>query len=464
MERGPNRDSEIFSEAYQRKVLKMLLVVDGIMPEASFAARFFKFCKPYYFDGVRGKIYEIMQDSFGSSSVPMSIDRLRDMITNDFSASKSQAEYIAEISEIGSANIETRSGEREYVKKQMENYVKLQYFVESFQDIASDYRDKRYHDVLSKFKSKSTELYKINFSNDGIVIIDDYKKILEEERKRALNPCTTGIDAIDKQIGGLAPQTWTTFLGSSNVGKSMLTWSLTYENVLKKKKVLISIHEDEEGPTKLRALSAFSGIDYNKLKADVPLSKEEEIELEVAQDLLSKYVKMVFMYGKEATIEKVHEMLRVQKEEWSLDLYICDYGQCLSSEAFKSRENSYELQGYIYEQLKQICLELNIAGAGSAQVNRSGNVINKKGTDLLRTTDVGDSFTIIKKSSNVITMNRSDSDIRGNRIFYLLDKARQGICPILVQSYTKYSCCRTILREGQIQLDKIARPDGEAED
>jgi intein/homing endonuclease len=38
----------------------------------------------------------------------------------------------------------------------------------------------------------------------------------------------------------------------------------------------------------------------------------------------------------------------------------------------------------------QICLELSIAGAGGAQLNRLGHKVNKSGTSLIRTTDVGD--------------------------------------------------------------------------
>jgi hypothetical protein len=54
-------------------------------------------------------------------------------------------------------------------------------------------------------------------------------------------------------------------------------------------------------------------------------------------------------------------------------------------------------------------------------------------------TDVGDSWGIAKKSSNVITMNRSAEDMVNNRITFLLDKVRHGRCPVAIQCVTDYS-------------------------
>jgi len=61
----------------------------------------------------------------------------------------------------------------------------------------------------------------------------------------------------------------------------------------------------------------------------------------------------------------------------------------------------------------------------------------------LRMTDVGDSWGICKKSSNVITINRSDEDIKNNRITYLLDKCRNGRSPVAVQCVSYFESCMT---------------------
>jgi hypothetical protein len=245
-------------------------------------------------------------------------------------------------------------------------------------------------------------------------------------------------------MGGMLPQTWTTFLGSSSAGKSMICPNLAKFNAMAGKRTFVTIHEDEEGPTKLRYLACFSGIKYNRLLIPRSMLTDEEREvLRLADDMLKEYVVLRFMYGREAFLENVQDAIRQFKKEWDFQLYICDYGQCLGSKQFKNRDNKYDIQGFVYEQLKQVCMELNIAGAGGAQVNRTGHSLNKRGTDFLRMTDVGDSFEICRKSSNVISINRSDEDALLNRVVFLLDKARQGRAPIAVECSSDYSKCQT---------------------
>jgi hypothetical protein len=137
--------------------------------------------------------------------------------------------------------------------------------------------------------------------------------------------------------------------------------------------------------------------------------------------------------------------------EWPFHLYLCDYGQCLTSHDFKKLESIRHLHEHVYHMLKQLCLELDIAGAGGAQVNRSGMTKSKGGMDWLRCTDVSEAFGIIKKSSNVITMNRSAKDMLNNQMVYLVDKSRHGITEVAVECLTDYSRCRTYIADPRTQ-------------
>lgn len=455
------RDTDIFSPEYQRKALQMLISTSERKAEPSFVAKVFRYCEPEYFEGIRLSMFKNIKELYQQALVPAVRsaveDKLRSSMGKDM---KTQEIAVAELDLIMGIKIDYAAGEDGYIKGHMENFVKLNKFVRDFKDIAESFNAKKHSETLSKYTSMSQELNNISFKNDNIVLFNDYKEILNIARSQSDNPCKTGLHAIDESLmGGLLPQTWTTFIGPSNTGKSMLTWTLVKTNIALHKKIVVSVHEDEEVPTKLRALSAISGIEYNKLAVRGVLSPEEEQELENAQILLDNYVRIMYMYGRDATIENVHRKLTVLKSEWDFDLYLCDYGQALSSEDFKSRDNEYARQGFIYERLKHICLELNIAGAGGAQTNRSASKVNKGGEDILRATDVGDSFTIVKKSSNVITMNRSDDDIKGGRMFYFLDKARQGRCPVLVQTFTDYGRCLNILPEKQLLMSTNSRPN-----
>jgi hypothetical protein len=241
-------------------------------------------------------------------------------------------------------------------------------------------------------------------------------------------------------MGGLMPQTWTTFLGASNSGKSMAGPSLAYYAMLSDKKTFVTIHEDEEIPTKVRYLSRFSGIPFNRLvMGRAGMSADELDKISTADDYLRNFVTLRFMYGKESYLESVQDAVRMLKQEWDFDLFFCDYAQCLKARAFKHMDDTYNMQEYIYGELKQLCLELNIAGAGGAQVNRTGYKVNKTGSDFLRCSDVSDSFGIVKKSSNVITLNRSDAMSTRDRMVFLLDKVRNGRCPVAVETITDFS-------------------------
>jgi hypothetical protein len=193
-------------------------------------------------------------------------------------------------------------------------------------------------------------------------------------------------------------------------------------------------------------LSAFSGVPFTKLNAGFDfLSDEEKEAVAVADDILRGSVRMRGMYSHEANLESVIEAVRSEYEQDPFDLFICDYGQCLTSSKFKSLDSTRLLHEYIYYELKQVCLELNIAGCGGAQANREGNKISRSGADFLRMTDIAEAFGIARKASNVITINRSNEDAKNDRVVFLLDKVRNGRCPVAVDCVSDYNTCRTHL-------------------
>jgi len=333
----------------------------------------------------------------------------------------------------------------EKTKRELTGFIRANIFVDAYQR-ASDLFNAGSKDNAYEITSFELErLNKIDFERERVVRFGDHEKVLGILSSQKRDAIPTGIRAIDDAMnGGLYPGSWTTFIGGSNSGKSLLTCTLGYFAVMSGKKVFCTIHEDEEFPTKCRWLSRFSGIPFARLMTGLALLSPEEREmLARADEILKENVVLRFMYTQEAIVERVLEAARMLHKEWPFHLFLCDYGQCLTSSRFKSMDNPRMLQEYVYGELKQICLELNIAGAGGAQTNRQGHALAKSGADYIRCTDVAEAFGIVRKSSNVITMNRSNSDAGKDRIVYLLDKVRNGICPIAVECVTDYNRCRT---------------------
>jgi hypothetical protein len=354
----------------------------------------------------------------------------------------------------------TESIGRDYLKKELTAFIQANIFVSSIKESVDLYNSGNRQSCYDFIRNKLAELHDADFENDRLVRFGDADRLLELAALQTKETIPTGIHIIDQSMqGGMMPQTWTTFLGGSNVGKSMLCPNLAKAAcLLKKKRTFVMIHEDEEIPTKLRYLSCFSEVPYNRLVLPKSMrSEEDNKKIKEADELIKEYVILRFMYGKEAFVESVCDQARRMLDQWEYHLLIDDYLQCLKTKAFKTMDSLYSLHEHVTGELKQLCCELNVAGAGGAQVNRLAHKMNRSGADLLRCTDVGDSWGTVKKSSNVITMNRSESDVEENRIVFLLDKVRNGHCPVAVQCVSSYDRCATHLfanddKNRQIQI------------
>lgn len=346
-------------------------------------------------------------------------------------------------------NICTLDVDPKRIKAEMSAFIRGNIFVEAANEAIMLYNSEKHEEAYALVQKKIDRLNRVNFGEDIAVSFGSAQDDLLRLSTQRANAIRMGIDDIDKALGGgLLPGTWTTFLGASNAGKSMMMPNIALAAARQGKKVFVTVHEDELEPTKARYLSCFSGIPYNQLTLGyATLTTEERRLVDEADKLLRDHVKIKFMYTKDATVERVMDVAKQLMVEWPFDLYLCDYGQCLMSADFKKLDSIRHLHEHVYHLLKQMCLEMNIAGAGGAQVNRSAMAKNKSGADWLRSTDVSEAFGIIKKSSNVITMNRSAKDMQNNQIVFLVDKSRHGVTEVAVECVSDYTRCRVYLQD-----------------
>lgn len=420
---------------FQRAVLRLMML------DAGFCGKAVDFLKDGYFTGELSWFFRKIKNYYTDFRRPMSSAELQTEIFKHGDATEIR-KYEAERQAIVSTDVSTdKHLNPDYIKRELTGFVRANVFVGSYQEAAQLYNSGNKQSAFEFTKDRLDQLLNVDFEREQTVDCGDYKTVLAEAAQQRGKAIPTGIHPIDQAMGGgLLPQTWTTFLGGSNVGKSMLCPNLAYAAVMAGKKVFITVHEDEINPTLIRYFSRFTGIPMDRLALPESMrTPAEESVLAGVSALIKDKIKLRFMYGNESFIERLQDVVYQQHDQWQFDLFLCDYGQCLKSRAFKNMDNSYSVQEFIYSELKQLCLALNIAGAGGAQVNRQGHKVGRAGSDFLRMTDVGDSWGIAKKSSNVITMNRSQEDMANNRITFLLDKVRHGRCPVAVQCVTDYS-------------------------
>lgn len=439
---------------FQRQVLKLMLT------EPKFCAKASEYLEEAFFGAELKWFFRTIRSIFLELKTPPRVDTLTlECHKNGLEAQK----YLDEMRSI----LQT-SPQEDYLKKELTNFIRANQFVLACKEAVNLYNSGNREASYTYTKDQLDRLMKVDFEKERTANFGSVFEDLEVARKQHVGAIPTGIVGIDRAMnGGLFPQTWTTFLGGSNSGKSMLMPSLAYHAYRAGKKTFVTIHEDEEVPTKMRFYSRFTGIPFSRLFAP-DLTDEERELLKMADGVLKENVRLRFMYLQESTIEAVQLAARNLHRDWPFDLFLCDYGQCLTTNKFKTIDNTRLLQEFIYHELKQLCLDLNVAGAGGAQVNRAGHAMAKTGADLLRMTDVGESWGIVKKSSNVITMNRSDDDAANNRIIFLLDKVRNGTCPVAVECATDYNRCTTHDADNptsqkllELSLRPSKEPDGE---
>lgn len=426
-------ENKAYGVPFQRGVLHYMMI------DPRFCSKACAHLKEGYFTGSLTWFYRKIREHFEQYKTCMTRSDLDHEVLKH--SSEERATYAQELKDIAASGEFTFP----YIQRNLTGFIRGNLYIAGYQEASTMFNAGSRQDAYEITKRKLDELLKVDFEDSRIAAFGDHEIVCDALGKQTMDAVPTGIKLIDEAMGGgMLPQTWTTFLGGSNVGKSMLGPNLAYYAAQKGKKTFITVHEDEELPTKVRFLSRFSGIPYNVLAQPRNYwTSEQALAVKKADEFLSHHVHIRFMYGQDAFLEKVQDSVRAEKQEWDFDLWFCDYGQCLKSKAYKSMDDRYGLHEYIYEQMKQTCLELYLAGAGGAQTNRSGHKVNRSGSDLVRMTDVGDSWGIAKKASNLITMNRSVKDMHDARITFLLDKVRNGRCPVAVECQTDFGCATT---------------------
>jgi replicative DNA helicase len=423
-----------YPPAFQRGVLKLML------SDHRFCHRCCEILQPGHFAGNLSWFFTQIKEFFEENGVLPPDSALSSDISkhNDV---KKEIEYEQTLKDIWAEVVSPRD-----IKNKMTEFIRANLFVSITKKGVSLYnRPETRLEAYQFFKEEADRILNTTFEDDRFSRFGDAESVLDRlmfERQLAI---PTGIHLIDQSMGGgLMPGTLTTFLGASNVGKSMLMPNLAYFAVKAGHKVFVTIHEDEENPTKARYLSRFSGVPFHRLAYGYgSLTAQEMVKVNEADAILKENVVMRFMYTAEATVEYVMDTCRALQREFPFSLYLCDYGQCLSTKEAKGLREVRHINAHVYFMLKQLALEMNIAVVSGAQVNRNGMQMNKAGTDFLRMTDVSEAIGIALKSSNLITMNRSDDNKKANRITYLLDKVRNGKCPVAVSCDTKFECATT---------------------
>lgn len=426
-----------FSRNFQLSILHYML------KDLHFVSKCSEFLKKSDFANELSWFFGVFADHYRNFGAPATRNHIESEIKKHEEA-KVQSEYYQTLDDIYRVEYDPKA-----IRESMTAFIQASVYVGSIHKINNAYNTKKYKKAWEDLTETVKQITNIDFNRDDLDHFgnsDEYMALAAEQLKNAI---PIGIKIIDDAMfGGMMMGTWTTFLGASGAGKSMLMPNLAFHAAVRGKKTFVTIHEDDLIPTKMRYLSRFSGIPYKKLMEGAHnLTPEENAARKKADDNLNQHVCIRTMFTDNSYVESVIDQVKRLKEKWDFDLFLCDYPQCLGSRAFKDQSAVRLINEHVILQLKQMCLDLRLVGAGGAQVNRSGNEKNQESSELLRTTDVAEAFGIIKKSDNVITINRSDMNKQKNEVVFLLAKSRNGDENVAVKCNSDYTRCATHLSE-----------------
>jgi KaiC/GvpD/RAD55 family RecA-like ATPase len=331
----------------------------------------------------------------------------------------------------------------EYIKQNITDFIQEQMYLDKFYSSANLFKKGKQQEAIDLFKNFTTEMSKLDFNENVKEPFESIFSLLEIAKNSRINAVPTGITELDKILGGgLLPQTMTVMLAVVNAGKSSFCRTLVYNSILAQKKVVLFVLEDEEIPTKIKLLSCFSGINYDKLTKGIEiLNDTEKSLLENSRKLIEKYLVLKFMYGKDRYIEKVEEFCEMYSTTYGkIDLLIVDSAQNLATRT--KTDNTFERMSEVFERLKQLSNTLNLASFSPVQGTREGVKLNKLDNNILKSEQISQSINIFQSSSNFLTLNRSENNKKENKILFYLEKQREGITGQLIECRSNFSIQR----------------------
>ena len=434
----PHDSSFPFSEEFQYAILNLMMTDDVFLAKCSIFLQ-----EEFFNNRYLAWVFRAIRNYYNDYKVPPVFGALEN------EAKKHDPDKQRPYFEVLNKAVQKSDIDPEYVRKELTGFVQQNKFVDAYKKVANLYNSKNTKSAYTFMKEKIDELIAVDLEEDDMVDFTEIRQYMEEASEQKRTAVPTGIGPIDQAMhGGLTKGSLTVLLSATNTGKTMALINFLYHAVCAGKKVIFVEHEDERNPTTLRIVSRFTGIPYNKLLCPNLLTDSENGMIDHIIERLGEKPKLdpearkimfKFMYGPDTSIEKLCSWLRLKKKEFDFDIFICDYGQFIKTD--ERTNNIREKDIIVHKKLKQIGLELDIAVLTCAQGTREGQRINQKGSDYLRLTDISECFDIVRRATNVITMNRSDEQASRNELIYYLAKVKHGKNNIAVKCETDYDRC-----------------------
>jgi KaiC/GvpD/RAD55 family RecA-like ATPase len=243
------------------------------------------------------------------------------------------------------------------------------------------------------------------------------------------DPLPTGITELDIALGGGTERaSLGVFLGNSGDGKSLALCHVTTESLLNGRDVAYVTAELSEPQIKQRVYCNMFGMSAADL-AMQPSEGERRGQALVA-DLVAKgqrlgRLKVLYLTPKVGTVSQVRQWLKdlaKATHPFAPEVLIVDYADKLAAKASEEQKGSYQSQGAVYQQLRDLVVEHNLWSWTASQT--TGRQGRKKKLDI---EDIADSMEKARICDTLVAIVRNDDDVQNGLCRFRLPKRRNGV-------------------------------------
>lgn len=245
-----------------------------------------------------------------------------------------------------------------------------------------------------------------------------YRKDINKRMAVTARDCIkTGWADLDQLMdGGLGKGELGFIVAPSGAGKTWILSRLGAEAMKQGKNVLHITMELNENYVGLRYDAYFSGVSFQEVRKY--RDKVEEEMAKVKGDLTIKYFPL-------RTVSAMSIRLFVERlqmlEQVKIDMLVVDYADLLKPLIADRNAKKYEEAGDVYEELRSVAGELQIAVWSASQSNREGH-----DADIVSATNVADSYRKIMTGDFILSLSRKDEDKEVDTGRFLIVKNRFG--------------------------------------
>lgn len=356
--------------------------------------------------------------------------------------------------------------EKDYIRHHLRTFVKANLFASFYDDVADLYNKRNPEEAYSFIEKTSEELNAVNFEEDDTFTPNDIMNVLNHHAKDVGKKVKTGLKAVDEALGGGAGAGEVfTVLARDGIGKSMFLMNVGAIALMEGKKVLHIHCEGKKVQPILRYCSRCCWIEYKKvLKNNFnsdELMKIQQWKENYGNNLLIKpFLGLEKVKGGKKYTNTIQDVIQYCSETYKkfpFDVVIIDYGDKLDT------RNKTEAKRFVYEDvwrgMESIAAEFNVPVYTASQAQR----IRGSGTKPLKRENIAEAYDKSRLSAFVMSINRSSSEIKDNKIRFLLDKDREGPTNVTVICSSDYAHCCTHILENQVNEEKNDEEDIEEE-